>query len=68
MGKVSTKTIQKVSKFFDSLPEEVKDKCALCNETLVHIVKTAEARTGAGTATVKGTALWRSILHPEVSC
>ena len=52
MGKVSTKTIQNVSKFFDSLPEEVKDKCALCNETLVHIVKTAEARTGAGTATV----------------
>ena len=52
MGKVSAKTIQNVSKFFDSLPEEVKDKCALCNETLVHIVKTAEARTGAGTATV----------------
>ena len=52
MGKVSTETIQNVSKFFDSLPEEAKNKCALCNETLVHIVKTAEARTGAGTATV----------------
>jgi len=28
-----------------------KKKCALCNETLVHIVKQAEAQTGAGTAT-----------------
>jgi len=52
MGRVTTETIQNVSKFFDSLPEEAKNKCALCNETLVHIVKTAEARTGAGTATV----------------
>jgi len=52
MGRVSAGTIKKLTAFIDSLPEEAKGKCSLCNETLVHIVKQAEAQTGAGTATV----------------
>lgn len=52
MGRVSPDTLEKLSAFFDSLPAEQKNKCAICNETLTHIVKTAEARVGAGTATI----------------
>ena len=52
MGRVSAETIEKLNDFISSLPEEAKSKCALCNETLVHIVKQAEVQTGAGTATV----------------
>ena len=52
MARVSQETIEKLNAFIDSLPEEAKNKCALCNETLTHIVKQAEAQTGAGTATV----------------
>ena len=52
MGRVSQETIEKLNNFICSLPEEAKGKCALCNQTLVHIVKQAEAQTGAGTATV----------------
>jgi len=52
MGRVSKETIEKLNEFICSLPEEARGKCALCNQTLVHIVKQAEAQTGAGTATV----------------
>lgn len=52
MGRVSKETIKKLNAFIESLPEEARSKCALCNETLTHIVKQAEAQTGAGTATV----------------
>ena len=52
MGRVSEKTIYVLNEFMDALPDEVKGKCALCNETLTHIVKQAEVETGAGTATV----------------
>lgn len=52
MGRVSSETIDKINAFFLSLPDEAKSKCALCNETLTHIVKQAEVQTGAGTATV----------------
>jgi len=50
--RVKAETIEKLQAFIESLPDEAKAKCALCNETLVHIVKTAEARTGAPTRTV----------------
>jgi hypothetical protein len=52
MGRIAPDTLDKLSAFIESLPEEARGKCALCNETLVHIVKKAEAETGAGTATV----------------
>lgn len=52
MGRVNAETIEKLNDFINSLPEEAKGKCAICNKTLVHIVKQAEAQTGAGTATV----------------
>lgn len=52
MGRVNQETLSKLRDFLDSLPAEVKGKCALCNETLTHIVKKAEVETGAGTATV----------------
>lgn len=45
-------TLAKIRDFFDGLTGEAKSKCALCNETLTHIVKMAEVETGAGTATV----------------
>ena len=34
------------------IPPDRLSKCALCNDTLTHIVKTIEAKTGGGTATV----------------
>ncbi len=52
MSRVTKKTLEKLQAFFDSLEPEVQGKCALCNETLIHIVKLAEVQTGAGTATV----------------
>ena len=52
MGRVSQETISKLNDFIESLPQEARQKCALCNETLTHIVKQAEVQTGAGTATV----------------
>lgn len=52
MSRVSRETLDKLQAFFDTLEPEVQSKCALCNETLVHIVKLAEVKTGAGTATV----------------
>lgn len=52
MSIVTADTIRKLNAFIDSLPPEARGKCALCNETLTHIVKQAEAQTGAGTATV----------------
>ena len=52
MPRVSKETIAKLNDFICALPEEAKGKCALCNQTLVHIVKQAESQTGAGTATV----------------
>lgn len=52
MSRVPEDAIRKLNAFIDSLPEEARGKCALCNETLTHFVKQAEAQTGAGTATV----------------
>lgn len=52
MPRVNPDTLKKLNAFIDSLPDYVKEKCALCNETLTHIVKQAEAQTGAGTRTV----------------
>jgi len=52
MPRVSKETIEKLNSFICSLPSEAKNKCAICNETLTHLVKTAEVETGAGTATV----------------
>jgi len=52
MSRVTQETLNKLHAFLDSLDPEVKGKCALCNETLTHIVKMAEVQTGAGTATV----------------
>ena len=52
MARVSEETINKLNDFIESLPKEARRKCALCNETLTHIVKTAEVKTGAPTATV----------------
>jgi hypothetical protein len=50
--RVSKESLEKLNAFIDSLPVEARNKCALCNETLVHLVKTAEVESGAGTATV----------------
>ena len=44
--------MEKLNEFLNTLPTEARNKCALCNETLTHIVKSAEAQTGAPTATV----------------
>ncbi len=52
MSRVNRETLDKLQAFFDTLEPEVQSKCALCNETLVHIVKLAEVQTGAGTKTV----------------
>jgi len=52
MGRVSQETIDRLAAFIESLPPEARGKCALCNETLTHIVKQAEVECGAGTATV----------------
>lgn len=52
MPRVSQETIEKLNAFIESLPTEARNKCAICNETLTHLVKTAEVETGAGTATV----------------
>jgi len=52
MSKPSQETLERLNAFLDSLPAEVKGKCVLCNETLTHFVKKAEAETGAPTASV----------------
>ena len=52
MARVSDETLERLNDFINSLPSELRNKCALCTETLTHIVKTAEVQTGAGTATV----------------
>lgn len=52
MARPTKDQLEKLEAFIDSLPAEARSKCALCNETLVHIVKQAEAQTGAGTSTV----------------
>ena len=52
MPRVKQETINKLRDLINSLPDESRNKCALCNETLTHIVKQAEAQIGAGTATV----------------
>jgi len=52
MPRVSKETIEKLNEFIGSLPSDARSKCAICNETLTHLVKKAEVETGAGTATV----------------
>ena len=52
MARVSREVIHKLNDLIESLTDEARSKCALCSETLTHIVKKAEAETGAGTATV----------------
>lgn len=51
MARVTAVQLYRLQAFFDTLPADQKGKCALCNETLVHIVKQAEAEIGVGTAT-----------------
>lgn len=48
----SKESLQKLSAWIESLPEEAKGKCSMCNETLTHLVKQAEAQTGAPMTTV----------------
>ena len=52
MPRVSKETLEKLKAFVDSLPLEAMNKCALCVDTLTHLEKTAEVKTGAPTATV----------------
>ena len=52
MSRTATERIQRLKTFMDSLPDEARSKCSLCTTTLTHIVKQAEAETGAGTTTV----------------
>jgi len=52
MPRVSPETLKKLTDFINSLSEDVKNKCSLCNTTLTDLVKKAEVQTGAGTATV----------------
>ena len=52
MSRVAKDVLKKLADFLDNLPGDVRSKCSLCNETLTHIVKQAEAQTGAPTATV----------------
>lgn len=51
MSRPTAEQLQRLQAFFDTLPEDQKGKCSLCNETLTHIVKQAEAEAGVGTAT-----------------
>jgi hypothetical protein len=44
--------LEKLNAFLDSLPQELKGKCSLCTKTLTHVVKMAEAQTGAAMSTV----------------
>jgi hypothetical protein len=50
MGK-REETLERLNAFMDSLPVEARKKCAMCNDTLVHIIKQAEVEVGVGTAT-----------------
>ena len=52
MSRPTSEQLQLLKAFFDTLPSEAKSKCSLCNSTLTHIVKQAEAEVGVGTATV----------------
>ncbi|WP_028577710.1 hypothetical protein [Desulfomicrobium escambiense] len=52
MARITPEQLQRLQAFLDSLPDEAKSKCSICNTTLTHIVKQAEAETGVGTATV----------------
>ena len=52
MSRVAKDVLKKLADFLDNLPSNVRGKCALCNETLTHIVKQAETQTGAPMATV----------------
>ncbi len=52
MPRVRQESLDKLAEFIGSLPKDARNKCALCNETLTHLVKTAEVQTGAPTATV----------------
>ena len=51
MARPTSEQLRLLQAYFDTLSTDQKGKCALCNETLVHIVKQAEAETGVGTAT-----------------
>jgi len=52
MARVSKQTLERLADFIATLPEEQKSKCAMCNDTLVHLVKSAEVATGAPQSTV----------------
>ena len=52
MSRVAKEVLKKMADFLDNLPGDVRNKCSLCNETLTHIVKQAEAQTGAPVATI----------------
>lgn len=52
MARVTKEAKDKLKEYIDTLPDDVTNKCVLCNETLTHQVKQAEAETKAGLATV----------------
>lgn len=52
MAKVTKKAKALLKEYIETLPDEETNKCTMCNETLTHLVKKAEAETKAPTATV----------------
>jgi uncharacterized protein YoaH (UPF0181 family) len=52
MARITAEQLQLLQAFLDSLPDEARGKCSICNTTLTHIAKQAEAEVGVGTATV----------------
>lgn len=52
MARPTSEQLQRLQDFLDTLPDDARSKCSLCNTTLTHIVKQAEAEVGVGTATV----------------
>lgn len=53
MARVSKEKLIQLEEWFDEkMPNDLAYKCTLCNETLTHLTKMAEAEVGVGTATV----------------
>lgn len=52
MARVSDRTKALIQHELSQMPAEALAKCSLCRETLTHMVKSIEAKAGAGTATV----------------
>lgn len=52
MARVKAETLEMVREKIADLPGEQLTKCSLCNENLLHTIKTIEVQTGAGIATI----------------